>query len=256
MNDNLTRIFRHYQLDNNNPYDIFDRYKNCRCIARKSPQNKVFVSSLFDKYDSGNVVSIMQSYGEKTDKTNILNYISRQKDSEPIRTAENPDTEIPALTEDENDYIFPDENYIKLALRYKSDIDSLLLSWDSRKYAEGLNKLIDEGADDAEDLICMFHNYVKKYIYGSLVKVSIENRVFLYDHLQKLGYKKVQVSEGDDLRENTEYFEAQYGIKPKNQEQNWQISTIHTFPYELCWKDENGSKEKLILQGSCSYYRM
>lgn len=150
-----------------------------------------------------------------------------------------------------DDVVIPDDKYVGGLLCSLSKIKGVLGDWEYAKYEKGLNKLLIYGDfEDQEEIINEVHELIKKYIYGSDTKVSIENWYKLEDYIKNAGYVPISVKPGDDINKFKSFFDRP--IQAKGGIPNT-IKQIQLLPYIMKFYD--GTQVQTVkLCGKCTYY--
>ena len=133
-----------------------------------------------------------------------------------------------------------------------STIKNHLGKWEYESYQKGLQQILrTDDFEDGEEIMNDVHELIKKYIYGSDTKVSIDDWQKLEQYIEQAGYIAVPVKAGDNITPYRSYFDrpiSANGGTPNT------IKQIQLKPFALTYED-CGEKETLKLCGKCTYFK-
>ena len=150
------------------------------------------------------------------------------------------------------DVVIPDETYVEKLLSNLSTIKNHFGDWEYKSYQKGLQQILwEDDFEDGEEIMNAVHELIKKYIYRSDTKVSINDWQKLEQYIEQAGYVAVSVKAGDSVTPYRSYFERPIpasGGTPNT------IKQIQQKPYSLKYCDGDEISE-LKLCGKCTYFK-
>ena len=148
--------------------------------------------------------------------------------------------------------IIPNKAYVEKLVSNLSTIKNHLGKWEYESYQKGLQQILrTDDFEDGEEIMNDVHELIKKYIYGSDTKVSIDDWQKLEQYIEQAGYIAVPVKAGDNITPYRSYFDRPIpasGGTPNT------IKQIQLKPFALTYED-CGEKETLKLCGKCTYFK-
>ena len=148
--------------------------------------------------------------------------------------------------------IIPNKAYVEKLVSNLSTIKNHLGKWEYESYQKGLQQILrTDDFEDGEEIMNDVHELIKKYIYGSDTKVSIDDWPKLEQYIEQAGYIAVPVKAGDNITPYRSYFDRPIpasGGTPNT------IKQIQLKPFALTYED-CGEKETLKLCGKCTYFK-
>lgn len=147
------------------------------------------------------------------------------------------------------------KTYVKTIMNKLAKLKDVLLDRDYKAISniyEGILK--EDDYEESDEVMAAIHNGIEKYVYGSFVKVAPENFQLLTEYIADCGYKKVEVPAQSSVKSFFRYFNDTFPIKTDDKMIDSVIKKINRDAYEIAY-DYDGEAERLILKGSCDYYK-
>ena len=172
----------------------------------------------------------------------------------PSRPAQSPSrpTQPKTVAFTSSKVIIPNKAYVEKLVSNLSTIKNHLGKWEYESYQKGLQQILrTDDFEDGEEIMNDVHELIKKYIYGSDTKVSIDDWQKLEQYIEQAGYIAVPVKAGDNITPYRSYFDRPIpasGGTPNT------IKQIQLKPFALTYED-CGEKETLKLCGKCTYFK-
>ncbi|MDE6785234.1 MAG: hypothetical protein K2J26_07680 [Ruminococcus sp.] len=174
-----------------------------------------------------------------------------------VGKVEDDDIDIPDIPESEPEIegIRIDEEYINGLAESVEDIKDVISSYDYNQFKKIIKNIIDD--DDYEDsgsIMRSVNSAVQKYIYN-MSKVSADEFGRIKAFVEKAGYSRAEINEGDSIMHNSRYFAYMGGSTKYNDPAlKGTICKIDVEPYVLVYSD-NGANEEAVLKGECICYK-
>lgn len=147
------------------------------------------------------------------------------------------------------------KTYVKTIMNKLIKLKDILLDRDYNAISNIYEKILKEDDyEESDDVMSSIHNGIEKYVYGSFVKVAPENFNLLTEYIADCGYKKIEIPAQSSVKNYFRYFKDTFPIKTDDKMIDSVIKKINRDAYEIAY-DYDGDTERLILKGSCDYYK-
>ncbi|MDE5764489.1 MAG: hypothetical protein K2I00_05910 [Ruminococcus sp.] len=174
-----------------------------------------------------------------------------------VEKIEDDNIDIPDIqvAEPEIEGIKINEEYIDNLAESIGDIKDVISSYDYNQFKKIIKNIIDDDDyDDSGSIMRSVNSAIQKYIYN-INKVSADDFGRIKAFVEKAGYSRSEIAEGDSIMHNSRYFEYMGGnTKYSDPSLKGTICRIDVEPYVLVYSD-NGTNEEAVLKGECICYK-